>query len=105
MGAIVIGFRHEHFGRAAQVTVIRLGWIHKLLGGGDPMLVEHDNEHLGVHDGTGVEHLHNCPQSGGQGSSSLATAMEMTADEERSKSHEEEQQQPASDVLLGMLCE
>jgi hypothetical protein len=58
MGAVVIGFGHKNFGRAIQVAVVGRGGIDEFLRGDDAVFLEHDHEHLGVHDGAGVEKLH-----------------------------------------------
>ena len=56
MRAVVIGFRHEHFGGAIQVFVtVRLARVNELLRRGDAVLFKHDDEHLGVDDRAGVE--------------------------------------------------
>ena len=58
MGAIVIGFGHEDFRRAIQVAIVGQAGVHEFLRGDDAVFLEHDDEHLGVHDGAGVEKLH-----------------------------------------------
>ena len=58
MRAVVIGFGHEDFGRAIQVAVVGQAGVHEFLRGDDAVLLEHDDEHLRVHHGAGVEKLH-----------------------------------------------
>src|SRR5688572_17052111 len=58
MGAIVVGFGNEHFGRAAQISLVRRGGIGEFLGGPDAVLFKHDDEHFRVYDRTRVEELH-----------------------------------------------
>jgi hypothetical protein len=58
MGAIVIGFGDEDFREAIQIAIVRQAGVHKFLGADDTVLLEHDDKHLGVHDGTSVEELH-----------------------------------------------
>lgn len=58
VGAVVIGFRHEDVGGAAQIAVVRRGGVHERLRGGDAMFVQHHHEHLGVDDRAGVKQFH-----------------------------------------------
>ena len=58
ISAVVIGFRHEDFGRAVQVAVIGRAGVHEFLRGSDAVFLEHDDKHLRVHDRAGVEKLH-----------------------------------------------
>jgi len=58
VGAVVIGFRHEDPGGAAQIAVVRRGGIHERLRGGDAMFLQHHHEHLGIDDRAGVKQFH-----------------------------------------------
>ena len=58
MGAVVIGFRHEDLGGAAQIAVVRRGGVHERLCGSDAMFLQHHHEHLGVDDRAGVKQFH-----------------------------------------------
>src|SRR5690348_16232879 len=56
--AVVIGFRHKDFGETIQIAVFGQARVHEFLRGDDAVLFEHDDEHLGIDDGSGVEKLH-----------------------------------------------
>jgi hypothetical protein len=58
MGAVVIGFGHEDLGQAIQVAVVGQARVREFLSGADAVFLEHDHEHLGVHEGASVEKLH-----------------------------------------------
>lgn len=58
ISAIVIRVGHEDFCQAVQVAVVGRAGVHEFLRGADAMFLEHDDEHLGVHDRAGVEKLH-----------------------------------------------
>jgi len=57
-GAVVVGCRHEDLGGTAQIAVVKECGINKRLRGGDAVLVEHGDEHLGVDERAGVEKFH-----------------------------------------------
>jgi hypothetical protein len=73
VGAIVIGFGHEHFRDAIQIFVICLRGVLKFLRRDDAVLFEHDDEHFGVDDGAGVKQFHErklttaCPAEASEG--------------------------------------
>ena len=58
MRAIVIGFRHEDIGEAVQVAAVGRVWLGKFLGGGDAVLLQHDQEQFRFHNRTGEEQFH-----------------------------------------------
>jgi hypothetical protein len=58
VGAVVVGFRHEDLGGAAQIAVVRRGGVHKRLRGGNAMFLQHHHEHLGVNHRAGVKQFH-----------------------------------------------
>jgi hypothetical protein len=58
VGAVVIGVGDEDFGGAVQVAVVGEAGVDEFLRGVDAVFLEHDDQHLGVHDGAGVEKLH-----------------------------------------------
>ena len=58
VGAVIIGFRHEDLGATAQIAVVGRGGVNERLRGGDAVLVEHGDEHLGVDDRAGVKQFH-----------------------------------------------
>ena len=39
VGAVILGFRHENPGGAAQIAVVRRGGVHERLRGGDAMFL------------------------------------------------------------------
>jgi len=58
MRTVIIPFRHKHLGRAAQIAIVRGGWINEFLRGADTVFLEHHYQHLRVHDRTGVKQFH-----------------------------------------------
>jgi hypothetical protein len=42
-------------GGAVEITVVRGGGIGELLGGGNAMFLQHDDEEFGVDEGAGVK--------------------------------------------------
>ena len=58
VGAVVIGFRNEDLGGAAQIAVVRQRGVHEILRGGDAVFFQHHDEHLGVDDRAGVKQFH-----------------------------------------------
>lgn len=54
----IIRFRYEHLRQPVQITVVGQGGVHKLLRGGDAVLLQHGYQHLGIDDGAGVEKFH-----------------------------------------------
>lgn len=58
MRAVVVGFGDEDFRGAVQVAVVGQRRVGEFLRGGNAVLFEHDDEHLGVDDRTGVKKLH-----------------------------------------------
>jgi hypothetical protein len=57
-GTVMVGFRYENLNGTAQITVVGQGGINKRLPGGDAVLVEHYDEHLGIDDRAGIEQFH-----------------------------------------------
>ncbi len=57
-GAVVVGFRHEDLGGAAQIAIVGQGGINKRLRGGYAVLFQHHDEHLSVDERAGVEKFH-----------------------------------------------
>jgi len=58
VGAVVIGFGNEDAGEAVEIAVVGEGGVREFLDSGDAVLFEHHDEHFRVHDGAGVEELH-----------------------------------------------
>ena len=55
VGAVIVGDGHEHMGQAIQVFVVGQGGIDEFMSGGDAVFFEHDDEHLHIDEGAGVE--------------------------------------------------
>ena len=58
VGAVIIGLGNEDLGRPVQIAVIGSGRVDKGLGGGDAVFLQHDHQHFGVDDRSGVEQFH-----------------------------------------------
>lgn len=58
IGAVIVGFRYEDLGGTTQIAIVRQSGIDEGLRGGDAMLVEHHDQHLGIDERAGVEQFH-----------------------------------------------
>ena len=58
MGAVIVCFRHGDLGGTTQIAVVGRDGVNERLRGGDAVLVEHGDKHLGVDDRAGVEQFH-----------------------------------------------